>query len=73
MLRRFGQLAFGLVMLAFSTTASATEIYPNVDENVRFHINVPAGKLPELLRWSPSRMPMVSQHRGGPMPGYPEN
>ncbi len=73
MLRRFGQLVVGLAMFALSTITFATEIYPNVDESVRFHINVPEGKLPELLRWSPSRMPMVSQHRGGPMPGYPEN
>lgn len=26
-----------------------------------------------FVRWSPTRTPMLSAHRGGPMPGYPEN
>lgn len=73
MLRHFGQFFVALAMFSFSFVSTAGEVYPNIDENVRFHINVPEGKLPELLQWSPSRMPMVSQHRGGPMPGYPEN
>lgn len=25
------------------------------------------------LRWTPEREPLISAHRGGPMPGYPEN
>lgn len=25
------------------------------------------------LRWSPERTPLISAHRGGPVPGYPEN
>ncbi len=73
MLHRFGPFFAALTLFSLSFASNAEEVYPNIDENVRFHINVPAGKLPELLQWSPSRMPMVSQHRGGPMPGYPEN
>lgn len=73
MLRHVSKAVFGLMFLVLSSAGFAAEVYPNIDENVRFHINVPEGKLPDLLRWSPSRMPMVSQHRGGPMPGYPEN
>lgn len=30
-------------------------------------------ELQQFLTWSPSRVPLLSCHRGGPMPGYPEN
>lgn len=72
-MRKVTLFTVGILVWVLSTVSAAEEIYPDVDESVRFHINVPTGKLPELLRWSPSRTPMVSQHRGGPMPGYPEN
>ncbi len=29
--------------------------------------------LQTYLRWTPSARPLVSAHRGGPLPGYPEN
>ncbi len=29
--------------------------------------------LQKFLTWSPSRVPLVSCHRGGPVPGFPEN
>ncbi|WCL52923.1 glycerophosphodiester phosphodiesterase family protein [Gimibacter soli] len=32
-----------------------------------------AGGLPAYLRYTPDRKPLVSAHRGGDMPGYPEN
>lgn len=72
-MRYFVRLLLGIAIATSSFAVSAEEIYPNIDESVRFHVAVPEGKLPELLRWSPARVPMVSQHRGGPMPGYPEN
>lgn len=73
MVAKLGQFVFALMFTAVTAVSSAQDIYPNIDDSVRFHIDVPAGKLPELLHWRPSRVPMVSQHRGGPMPGYPEN
>ncbi|MBS7567071.1 glycerophosphodiester phosphodiesterase family protein [Mucilaginibacter sp. Bleaf8] len=30
-------------------------------------------ELQQFMQWSPNRMPLVSCHRGGPAPGYPEN
>ncbi len=32
-----------------------------------------AEDLQEYLRWTPDRGPLISAHRGGPMPGWPEN
>ncbi len=32
-----------------------------------------AGDLQEFFKWSPNRKPLISAHRGGPVPGYPEN
>ncbi|MBL4837600.1 MAG: glycerophosphodiester phosphodiesterase family protein [Kordiimonadaceae bacterium] len=64
---------FSLVCVCAPFSGASAEIYPNIDEPTRFHIAVPKGHLKDLLRWSPSRVPMVSPHRGGPMPGYPEN
>jgi glycerophosphoryl diester phosphodiesterase len=31
------------------------------------------GELQQFFLWSPSRYPLISCHRGGPMPGFPEN
>ncbi|WP_305981628.1 glycerophosphodiester phosphodiesterase family protein [Roseivirga thermotolerans] len=36
-------------------------------------IVIPKGQLTELIQWSEDRIPLVSAHRGGPYPGYPEN
>jgi glycerophosphoryl diester phosphodiesterase len=30
-------------------------------------------ELQSYLRWTPERSPLISAHRGGPLPGYPEN
>lgn len=30
-------------------------------------------ELQKFLQWSPSRYPIISCHRGGPIPGFPEN
>jgi glycerophosphoryl diester phosphodiesterase len=32
-----------------------------------------AGETSVFFRWSPDRIPMISAHRGGPAPGFPEN
>lgn len=29
--------------------------------------------LQDYLRWSPEKSPLISAHRGGPLPGFPEN
>lgn len=39
--------------------------------NIKFNNN---GELYQFLKWSPeNRFPLISAHRGGPMPGFPEN
>jgi glycerophosphoryl diester phosphodiesterase len=30
-------------------------------------------ELQQFMQWTPARVPLLSCHRGGPMPGYPEN
>lgn len=48
------------------TTSPATE-----KANYRA-FNTP-GDLQNYLRWTPDRRPLISAHRGGPLPGFPEN
>lgn len=63
-----------VILLALSTiTANAETIPMPREENVRHVIQVPAGGLADFLRWRPNRVPLISHHRAGPAPGYPEN
>lgn len=70
-----GLIAVGLVSGSAFTdaVASGEVIAPPVNPEQRYAIEIPAGKLPELMKWHPARIPLVAAHRGGPMPGYPEN
>jgi len=43
------------------------------EEHSRFGIKIPTGELAEFLRWRKNRVPLISHHRGGPAPGFPEN
>lgn len=62
------------LMLSATVFGQPREVIPPPpDPNIRYTINVPAGGLPDLLRPRAWRVPLVSAHRGGPMPGYPEN
>ncbi|MEL6822483.1 MAG: glycerophosphodiester phosphodiesterase family protein [Calditrichota bacterium] len=42
-------------------------------ENPNYLTFESSDELRAYFRWAPGRKPMVSAHRGGPQPGYPEN
>ena len=54
-------------------TAENTAPMTPPDPAVSHHITLPEGGLSRLMAWRPGAIPLVSPHRGGPMPGYPEN
>lgn len=43
------------------------------DQSARHYLKIPAGGLKDFLKRPAFSLPMVSYHRGGPAPGYPEN
>lgn len=50
------------------------ESIPAPPEPAAYHyIELPAGGLPDFMAWRMPRIPLISHHRGGPMPGFPEN
>jgi len=62
---RLGFIFFILISLLLISLPYAQE------ENYRYFTDVQ--QLQAYLRWSPERVPLIGAHRGGPMPGYPEN
>lgn len=63
-----------LFIFFLSLSAFASENIPEPsDESVRHYITVPAGGLPAFFRWVPRKIALVSHHRAGPVPGFPEN
>lgn len=65
--RPLRRLALSLVLLAGMLGAFPTFAADNA-------VRLPdAHALQFYLRWTPGRTPLISAHRGGPMPGYPEN
>lgn len=71
-MRAFFKIAIAIL---FSQVVLAAEDKIEIlgDDVPRHYISIPEGKLPQFLTWHPVRLPFVSAHRGGPMPGYPEN
>jgi len=60
--------------LIFFVMGAKAEVVPAPrDETARYYIQVPEGGLPDFFKWHPRRTPLVSHHRGGPAPGFPEN
>lgn len=51
----------------------AEEVPPPPDPNVRHYLTIPNGGLADFLKRPPMAIPMVSYHRGGAAPGFPEN
>lgn len=67
-------LIVGLFLLVSCKQASTTQAQESTDEKVLKTIvlkNLEETK--DFYTWSLDRIPMVSAHRGGPYPGYPEN
>jgi len=67
---------FFLFLSVFLTLQSAVlgedvPLPPAADQ--RYLISVPKGGLPDIMARRAFPVPLVSAHRGGPMPGFPEN
>ncbi len=63
-----------LVLLFAYTVPGFTEtIQPPADPSVRHYLTIPPGGLAAFMKRPVFPLPMVSHHRGGPMPGFPEN
>ncbi|KLT67526.1 glycerophosphodiester phosphodiesterase family protein [Pedobacter sp. BMA] len=64
---KFRQLLF----LAFVVVFTSCKQKEKVHHYIRFNNT---GELYGFLKWTPeNRFPLISAHRGGPMPGFPEN
>ncbi|MEX0300603.1 MAG: glycerophosphodiester phosphodiesterase family protein [Kordiimonas sp.] len=67
-------LVKSLFLLFLTLPVLAQESVPAPENDaVRYVLEIPKGGLKNFLRWTPNRIPMISHHRGGPAPGYPEN
>ncbi|WP_417448919.1 glycerophosphodiester phosphodiesterase family protein [Kordiimonas sp.] len=67
---------FSLVCWAFFSvgySVAAEQVPTPTDPNARFYIQLSDGGLSNFFRYHPMRMPLISHHRAGPAPGYPEN
>jgi len=61
-------------LVGLMTSGAIAENVPAPENpDVRHVIQIPAGGLKTFLRWRSGRIPLVSHHRAGPAPGYPEN
>ncbi|MBE5320458.1 glycerophosphodiester phosphodiesterase family protein [Pedobacter sp. MR2016-19] len=64
---KFHHLLFLVIVAVF------TSCKPEEKKHQYIKFNTPA-ELYQFLKWSPeNRFPLISAHRGGPMPGFPEN
>ncbi|QXU42591.1 glycerophosphodiester phosphodiesterase family protein [Pedobacter sp. D749] len=64
---KFHHLLFLVIVAVF------TSCKPEEKKHHYIKFNTPA-ELYQFLKWSPeNRFPLISAHRGGPMPGFPEN
>jgi glycerophosphoryl diester phosphodiesterase len=66
---------FGIILLMAASIPAvwAEQVPPPVDPNIRYYFDIPKGGLTAFLARPAVPIPMVSYHRGGPAPGYPEN
>ncbi len=63
-----------LMLLAGLSTAVFSEQVPApIDPSVRHYLTIPPGGLATFMQRPTSPIPMLSHHRGGPVPGMPEN
>lgn len=68
------RLAIGLLTVVATSWLNVwAEDVPPPTSAAYHYIELPPGGLPEFLAWRAIRIPMVSHHRGGPAPGFPEN
>ncbi|MGH1363199.1 MAG: glycerophosphodiester phosphodiesterase family protein [Calditrichia bacterium] len=66
-----------LLLFGCMQQQSETETQPKVDAQTNTNANYlsfsSSDELRSYFKWAPGRKPMVSAHRAGPLPGYPEN
>lgn len=72
MLSRILSLILLTTLIGFGSPVTGQSDQP-ADNGIRYTLNFPEGGLAQLMAWRPDRVPLVSPHRGGPMPGFPEN
>ncbi|NVJ99101.1 MAG: glycerophosphodiester phosphodiesterase family protein [Alphaproteobacteria bacterium] len=68
----------GLIFVLFAhisvwVGACFAEDVPPPSSDAHHYIEIPPGGMPSFLKWRSVRVPLVSHHRGGPAPGFPEN
>lgn len=62
-----------LLFAGVSTPSFSEQVPPPSDTNVRHYLKIPTGGLASFLQRPALSIPMISHHRGGPVPGMPEN
>lgn len=71
---RFLYLFFLIVLVTVFGCSEGKSIDSSSNANSSSnHIKILKGEAKQFYSWSADRIPMVSAHRGGPYPGYPEN
>lgn len=66
-------LIFGVLLLFSCKQEKAEEVLEVSLEDLKTIVLEDFDQTREFYSWSSDRIPMVSAHRGGPYPGYPEN
>lgn len=73
----FPRFSFLILSIVFVTCLGCgqekTADYASEERQSGHYITIPKGETKVFYSWSADRIPMVSAHRGGPYPGYPEN
>jgi len=62
-----------ILFAGLSTPSFSEQVPPPSDPSVRHYLKIPTGGLAEFLQRPAISIPMISHHRGGPVPGMPEN
>ena len=63
-------MSFAALFLAAFTAEPTSQ---DKAETKRYTIEMPAGGIKEFFHWTAEKTPLISAHRGGPMPSFPEN
>ena len=60
-------------VVCFACSSEKTSNAASKESFSNNYITIPSGDAKQFYSWTADRVPMVSAHRGGPYPGYPEN
>lgn len=74
MFPRLSYLIFSITIVAsLGCTQEKSSDNTSDSDQLANYIKIPKGDVKQFYSWTADRIPMVSAHRGGPYPGYPEN